>query len=133
MEVCKKGTLLIPTGAVRHLHIVMNDPVFSPEHKRESVLLVNLSSIKEGLPYDDACVLEAGEHSFIRHPSYVHYRGAVISSVSRITDKVGLGDYTALEPVSNELYASVLKGFSVSRYTALEVMRFIRKYISDSQ
>ena len=57
MPVFRKGTLLIPTGGTKHLHIVMNDPAYSPEFGDERVLIVNISTIKPDVPYDKTCEL----------------------------------------------------------------------------
>lgn len=129
MLVFRKGTLLIPTGPVKHLHIVMNDPVFSPEYGDMRVLIVNISSIKPDTPYDNACTLSAGIHPFIRQPSYVYYKEAVVSLVPRIEEKIGLGEYDIKQPVDEPLYDQVLAGFATSRHAPPKIKRFIKAHI----
>ena len=122
----RKGTLLIPTGPVRHLHIVMNDPVFSPEHNDERVLVVNISSVIEGRFYDSTCVLQAGCHPFVLHPSYVYYKEAVVSSVPLISQRMEMGEISAEQCIDEDLYGLVRAGFDVSRFVTPNIKRFIK-------
>jgi hypothetical protein len=60
----------MPSGSVAnraglHLFIQMTEPL----GRDEKILLLSVSTIREGVPYDDACVLDVGEHEFIKHPS----------------------------------------------------------------
>lgn len=62
-------TLIIPapgTSLDSHLWIVLSDPTLD-----HFVLLVNLTSYRPDK--DDACILDVGDHPFIRHPSCVNY------------------------------------------------------------
>ena len=57
----KKGTVLIPSGGVKHLFGIITDKCPDGEH-----LLVNLTSIRLGIKHDDACEVSIGEHSFVK-------------------------------------------------------------------
>jgi len=128
MSVFKKGTLLMPTGAVKHLHIVMTDPIHFPELGYEEVLLVNISSIKANQPHDTSCTLSAGEHPFIKHDSYVYYKDAAIFRVPNIVERMQLGEIATYPPISDAVYAKVLAGFAVSKFVKQKIKRFVEKY-----
>ena len=66
-----------------HLWVVISDPV----QDKERVLLVNFSSVKEGVPLDSACVLLPGEHPYISKDTFVYYRHAQVLS-NNVTGRV---------------------------------------------
>lgn len=73
------ATLLIPSGAGRHLFVVLNDPVVLEGYGRQGcVVLVNLSTVRPEIPHDTTCVLPAGCHPFVVAESYVRYQDARI-------------------------------------------------------
>jgi len=85
----KKGTLLIPSGADGyHLFITVNEKCDEGQH-----LLINVTSLRDGAKYDDTCILEAGEHPFIKHKSYVVYRMAFIKPAASISKMVDGWEY----------------------------------------
>lgn len=127
MPVFRKGTLLIPTGGTKHLHIVMNDPAYSPEFGDERVLIVNISTIKPDVPYDKTCELGVGCHDFVRHPSYVYYKEAVISLVPRIIEKCELGEIDLQQPVNDVLYERIFNGFNVSKHVTPKIKRYLKQ------
>lgn len=122
----KKGTLLILTGPVPHFHIVMNDPVFSGEHGKDTVLVVNISSVKPHVFHDPSCVLQAGCHAFVRHSSWVVYEGATVMDTARINEQVVSRDITTHDPASDELFEQVRKGFDCSPHLKPKIRRYIK-------
>lgn len=64
-----------------HLWIVINDPA---AHGGKA-LIVNITSLK-GAFVDMTCVVEKGEHAFVRHRSYVRFNG------SRVADATDLDE-----------------------------------------
>lgn len=123
----QKGTVLAPSGPVDHLHIVCSDPVYSAEHGCEVVLIVNISSVPESGPYDDSCVLQAGEHDFVRHTSYLVYSRSVLWRCPTIIDKVESGEYRQRADVSDDVMLRVMDGFTASDHTSFKVLRFIER------
>ena len=67
------ATLHLPSGSVKHLFVVLNDPkTFDNYGSAVCIVLVNLSSVPaEGMLFDTTCVLEAGSHPSIIRDSYV--------------------------------------------------------------
>jgi hypothetical protein len=125
--VYRKGTLLILTGPVDHLHIVMNDPVYFPESGVEAVLLVNVTSVRGA--HDDACVLSPGCHPFVRYQSFVSYRHAAIVSAVKLSNEIANGDISTDSPVDEELFGSIRAGFEKSKFVTPKVRRFLKNYV----
>jgi hypothetical protein len=124
--IARKGTFFWLTGPVDHLHIIINDPVFCPEAGHELVVAVNITSMTER--HDPACVLEAGCHPFITHPSYVFYRDASAFSATKLAAGVAAGEVRTHEAVDEALYEKVLEGFKVSRFVKPRIKRFLRNH-----
>lgn len=122
----KKGTLLILTGPVPHFHIVMNDPVFSGEHGKDTVLVVNISSVKPHVYHDPSCVLHPGCHAFVRHQSWVVYEGATVMNTARIDEQVASRDITTHEPASDALFEQVRQGFDCSPHLKPKIRRYLK-------
>uniref|UniRef100_UPI0040477DD7 hypothetical protein n=1 Tax=Rheinheimera sp. TaxID=1869214 RepID=UPI0040477DD7 len=124
----RRGTLLIPSGPVKHLHFVCSDVHFSPHKNGEKVLLVNISSVDPDLYVDSTCILQPGDHPFIRHESFVYYKHAELYSPDRITDEVLKGNYDVHQPCTDELMQRILDGFAGSREIKRYVQRFYETY-----
>lgn len=126
----RRGTLVFLSGPVSHLHIVMNDPVVNPLTGHESVLLVNISSIKQNssVRYDDACVLTPDNcpHDFVRRPSYVYYREACVKAADDITQKVEMGEFETHDPLPEEAFNLIRNGFYTSKFVTPRVQRFLK-------
>ncbi len=128
----RKGTILIPSGPCKHLHIICNDPAFYPSNGKESVLAVNVSSVTPGVPHEKACLLSAGDHPFIKYPSFVMYSRADIFGAVAIARSIDDGTFAPHEPVTEELFSRVLTGFEVSNRVKYKVFRFYERYCRSS-
>jgi len=122
----RRATILMITGPTDHLHIVMNDPVFSAEHNANSILVVNISSVRPSIPHDPTCILEQGCHNFVTRQSYVAYDRAVVLNSERVATRINDGEFRTLDPCSEELFARVLTGFATSQFVLPKISRFIR-------
>ncbi len=122
---CAGATLLIPSGnAGDHLHIVLNDPrPFDGYGQHPCVLLVNLSSVREGVPHDATCVLEPGAHVFVQQRSFVFYRYARIEQGAHIFRLVEQGVFKPHEPMSAQLLQQIKGGLFDSPHTKREFKR----------
>lgn len=125
-RLCAGATLLIPSGSHgNHLHIVLNGPrLFENYGPQPCVILVNLSSIKYGLPFDQTCVLSAGAHPFIKHDSFVFYRNARIEQAAHVERLIAQGVFIAHYPVSDNVLRAVIAGLYQSPFTKREFKRF---------
>ncbi|EAA0619059.1 hypothetical protein FYL48_21945, partial [Shigella flexneri] len=110
----RKGTVLAPTGPCNHLHVICNDPVYYPVNDCYCVLVVNISSIKDGVPHDPSCVLNSGDHRFIKHPSYVVYAEAIIWRVDNMVRKQRSGEISVHDDMPEATFNRILDGFDIS-------------------
>lgn len=123
----KKVTVYGVAGYRDHLIIVCSDPFFCPRSGCEVVVSVNLSSWKEGAPINDpACILNAGDHSFIKHKSFIVYEKAVSLRVPLFIQRVQDGTFIELEPLTDEIYQRVLQGFILSDRTPKRIINQLK-------
>lgn len=128
-DIAKKGTILIPSGGVKHLHFVCSDPVFYPKYAKESVLVVNISSVpEEGEEYDGTCVLDVGDHPFVKHPSYVYYRKADIFGAESVQQRIDDGTFDVHQVCPDGTFARILDGFDISEDVSIKAHKFYEKY-----
>lgn len=127
-NVFRQGTLLILSGPVNHLHVIMNDPVYSHEHGYEGVLAVNITSLKPDIFHDSSCVLTPGCHPFVIRDSWVVYKDAVVLNAARLDFKVDSGEVVTHQPVSNAVYQMVRDGFDKSRHVTTKILRFMKNH-----
>ena len=119
----KGGSLLAIAGTVDHLHFICSNPFFNRHTGEISVVAVNISSIREGKPYDKTCVLSEGDHPFIRHDSFVYYKGAVIFRVEKLRFSIQAGEISVLDDVSETVLQKVLQGFKLSPFTPKKILK----------
>lgn len=124
---CLPGnTLLIPSGpSGHHLFILVLGPSVFPDYGANTqVIHVGITTVYDGTPYDDACVLEAGEHPFIQHRSYVAYRHARLDTAAHVATMVESGAWIPREALSPALLEKILAGARNSRQMSREYKRF---------
>jgi hypothetical protein len=95
----KKGTLLIPSGTgyapdKRHLFVICTDACSNGQH-----LLVPIATWQNDLS-DPTCKLAAGDHDFIKHPSYVLYRKARIELATTLIAGVHEKAFSPHDPMN---------------------------------
>lgn len=127
----KKATLLIPSSPnnlkdTKHLFIILNNP---SQSKPQKCLLVNISTIRNSIMFDSACIIEPGEHKFIKKRSFVFYRFAKIIEAKELIKKVKSGEFIAHESISEELYKKIVDGLFKSKFLAPKYKDF---YIQNS-
>lgn len=107
-----------------HLYVVLNDPQpFDSYGSSPCVLLVNLSSVREGVPFDDTCVLDTGVHPFVRHRSFVFYRHVRIEHESHVLRLVEQGLFKPHEPMPADTLQQIKAGLYASAHTKREFKR----------
>ncbi|MDR1613128.1 MAG: hypothetical protein LBT97_10170 [Planctomycetota bacterium] len=120
------NTFFLDSGAAKHLFFVVLGPVVFPGYSRPPhFVLVNATTFHKGSWNDPACVLDAGEHPFIRHKSYIAYRHARIDpqeNVERFARQ-------KLDDCSPVLLARIASGLAVSRFTP----RFIKEALRTAE
>lgn len=121
--VAKAGTLLIPSGPShdadrKHLHIVCTDPC-----KKGDQIVVSVVSWTSDL-CDDACILQAYEHEFLKHKSYVFYRKARIEAATTLVNGIRNGTFKPRDPMNGQTFLRVCKGICNSSQTPRKVKTY---------
>ena len=111
------GTLLAPSGPGNHLFIILIKSSEFEGYGENRCILANITSIKEGVPYDATCVLKAGCHPFIKQDSYVLYKQAKIEPEAHLKKQIDVGIIIPKEPINDELLAVVIQGLKDSIHT----------------
>lgn len=127
----RRATLLIPSGPAgeeerKHLFVLLTDPYVGSASKA-SVLMVSLSSIKVGVPYDPSCILSVGDHAFVRHDSYVAYQRARLEEVDKLLRGVKNGQLLPHAPMNSAVFARICRGLELSRHTSVKLLNFYRE------
>lgn len=116
------ATLLVPSGPTgKHLFVVLCDPTLFPGYGQETcVAMVNLSTVRPGIPYDATCVLEPGCHPFVTQRSYVVYRAMRIDRASDLERRIAQGLFTPHQPMPPTVLRRIREGRLASPFTKRE-------------
>ncbi len=107
-------------GPKEHLFVVLFDPNTYPSEgfgKRLCIVSVNFTSVTAEKRIDSACIIEAGEHPFIQHQSYVFYEKIQIIDHEHVCTCVRTGVYRPAQKVSVELLERIVTGIQASSFT----------------
>ncbi|OIR24491.1 hypothetical protein BGC33_10720 [Bathymodiolus thermophilus thioautotrophic gill symbiont] len=117
-------TLLVATPRqgdkdLRHLFIILTEPV------NGEIVTVNLSSYKTSFD-DKSCVLDKGDHPFIKHKSYIVYHRSEILKATQLENIT----IRQLEQVADDVFRRIIQGLLQSKQTPNKVKKFYRDYIN---
>jgi len=106
-----------------HLWFVISYPFNSPEQ----IVIVNLTSwrLKAVGLNDSGCILEVGDHEFVRHKSYINYSQTKPPYVKDLHTAIDNGLLILNEPCKDELFIKILDGASNSKFTPLWVISIL--------
>ena len=90
-----------------HLYIVLTDP-----DSAGNQVIANITTREQWK--DQSCVLDAGDHPFIRRESVVNYAEASVASEAKISEAVRRRLFEPDLPVSQEVLDKVQAGALVS-------------------
>lgn len=120
-------TLLVPSGPGLHLFFLVLGPIVLSDYgQAPQFAMVSATTLREGVPHDPACILQPGEHSFIRHPSYLAYRYMRIDAVQHIEKMVACSTWKPNQPCSPDLLGRIVSGVAQSRLTPREYKRIFQ-------
>jgi hypothetical protein len=127
----KRATLLIPSGPIdeperKHLFVLLTDPIDVSvlTGAGKHVLLVNIASVPNGLPFDSTCILKPGEHPFIKHESYVYYAKARIEPAEALLRGVKSGQLVPHHIMDEAIVERICSGLQKSPHTAKKFLEF---------
>lgn len=109
-----------PSGLKEHLFIVLYNPDHFPNEgfgKRLCIATVNLTSVKQEMYFDPACIVEPGEHSFIVQQSYVLYGKLELEDHAHAVNCVNNGTWRVADRVSDDLLNRIRNGIQISTAT----------------
>jgi hypothetical protein len=103
-------TFFLAGGAAdRHLRVVVSNPAADPEH----VLFVSITSYD--VTKEDACLLDVGDHPFVKHKSCIAYGFAKDAPLATLLSLLSAGQLRMSDPVSEPLLERIRRGISLSR------------------
>jgi hypothetical protein len=125
-------TFLAKTGSPsdsskEHLYVVLTEPVDTSKRK-DCIVWVSLSSVKEKRYHDKTCILEVGDHSFITKRTWVKYQQSAIITVDEIRRNFNKGILLENDPLKEQVLSRIVEGLSVSDDTPMRVAEFYRFY-----
>jgi hypothetical protein len=123
-------TLLVPSGPTgHHLFVLLFGPIVVDGYgSNDQIAMVNITSIKAGIPHDPACQLQPGDHPFVQHPSFVAYRHLRIDSVPHVDLMVRNQVWMLHQPCTPQLLARITAGVCLSKLTSREFKRLFGCY-----
>lgn len=102
------------TSLDSHLWVVISDPA----QDAANILIVNFTTLRQDS--DTACVLQAGEHPFVKHATCVNYAGAKVVSEANLTALLQAGYLRHHASVSATLLQRLREGAALSTRMALD-------------
>ena len=99
----------MPYNGSLHLFAILTDP---DEH--DSMLAAMVTSVKPGRAFDKTCILNVGDHRFIKHESYIAYVIAETPRVMHVHNMIRKNSFicdddfsqTALERITDGVFDS---------------------------
>jgi hypothetical protein len=124
MPVHEKAALLVPSGPShdpdrKHLHIVCCDP-----DGDGNVVIVGITTYTNDL-CDQTCRLQAHEHPWLNHESYVLYRSAQIITAAALQGGINNGEIATRADMNAQVFLRVRNGLCNSPHTKRKVKRFM--------
>jgi hypothetical protein len=102
------------TSLDSHLRVVISDPAADPQR----VLIVNFTTHRKDS--EPACILQAGEHPFVRHETCVNYAGAKVVSEAQVQTLLQKGLLSSHAALSAALLERIRQGAAASERMSLD-------------
>ena len=108
-----------------HLCVVLSHPSYNPN----KVVFVRISTWRdEAIELNDSsCIVNVGDHPFIRHKSYVYYREAMCRPLSILQQGI---EKSVLQPHKNctdDFLERILDGAANSKFTPNEILEILQE------
>jgi hypothetical protein len=110
--------------APSHLWIIISSPFGNPE----KVIIVNLTTWRDQAVElnDGSCIVNSGEHGFVKTKSYIYYREAKDPLIENLQKAMQAGLITPHESCSTDLLCKILLGAEKSPFTPLKVLQVLK-------
>lgn len=109
--------------SIKHLSFIISDP--DPDH---NVMVVNLTTYYSTGREDESCILDIGDHSFIKHKSYIAYRYAKELNYVKLLDERFKGHIIFKEDISEEVLIKIQKGAKKSKLLPLMFEKYFKYF-----
>ncbi|MCA6085012.1 hypothetical protein [Candidatus Endomicrobiellum agilis] len=93
------------------MYFVVSDPDVD-----NSVLAVNMTTLRSLVRADKACILNIGDHPKIKHQSFIFYQKAIEVSAPEIMIRVSSKEYNMAERLSDETLKKIQEGAKKSEF-----------------
>lgn len=93
----------------RHLRIIISD-----SNEQNEFLTVPMDTLRNGFQ-DKSCVIEVGEHSFIKAKSFINYAYAEVLNFTQVFNGLNQGVLVRKEDVSEDLLRRIQEGAKKSK------------------
>lgn len=90
--------------------------------------IVNFTSHR--LPCDESCIVQPGDHPFVKHPTIVAYQRAFIQLNDELEAKRSAGSLRMREPLSASLLLRIQQGALISKATPNKIKNAVRTLIN---
>ena len=84
------------------------------------VVVVSITTVYDDQRQDTTCVLDVGDHDFIRHTSIVFYALAEVRALATLESAIADGRLKRGAPFREDVLDRIVRGFAASRETPPE-------------
>ena len=107
-----------------HLKIIVSDPA----KDSDSLLIVSVTTFREGKFHDPSCFLNSSDHPFIKQKSYIAYQYAKTRSNTDLDRLLGSGGIILEDDqISEDVLERIHLGAATSEFIALEYVDLLRE------
>lgn len=111
--------LLINSGPVgKHLFVIV---IEASDGKQPKFISVPICTVREHARIDDACILQPGEHPFVKSESFIQYRYARDDSSEHLSKCVHEGTFIPQDSASPALINKIKAGLTNSRFVSRHI------------
>lgn len=111
-----KGDTFFARG---HLWIVVTDETLG------QVLIANVTTYEGKFDPDPSTILEAGDHPFITHKSFVYWEKAVLTSINQLDSLLKGGSIELYSPFSLDVLERIIEGGRKSDHLCGDYQRLL--------
>jgi len=119
----QNDAFLVPSGTGNHIFFLMTDPA-----KNDEILLLNITTVRAGMPHDSSCYLDVGDHNFITHQSYVSYAHARRVLKSSFRSKIAAKEVVFRPPPLSAATFAMIAAGTASKQMTPEMKNFFDTY-----
>jgi hypothetical protein len=106
----------------QHLWFIISYPKISPEE----IVIVNLTTWQDNrIGQDASCILETGEHPFIKHKSFIKYSEAKIVTKKQLIKLFNAGLVESHKGLDQDTLRKILCGAADSHFLKLQIKKIL--------